>query len=195
MRIWTRLGVTIGILALFGFFAFKTLRSSQFLQTRQKQIAVGLAGAGALLWLIQKVHHKPLEVEGDEAEKYESPFYATGSYWGLILLLCGGLVGGANHMKRTLGRTDWKDRIASLENVIRIPKFANARARAANANSAPEVKLQGIGFNPNPAKSSAIINGQTVLCGESAGGVKVLSMNAGSVTVDVTGQVKVLTLK
>lgn len=195
MRIWTRLGVSIAILATFGFFAFKALKSSNFLRARQKHIAMTLAGAGALLWLAQKVHSKPLEVEGDDAEKYASPFYATGSYWGVLLLLSGAMVGGSNHARRWAESPEVKARFASTESLFRLPAFARAQARGRNANSVPEPNLQGIGFNPNPSRCSAIINGHTLFVGESGGGVKVLSINAGSVTVDASGQVKVLTMK
>jgi hypothetical protein len=193
MRIWTRLGVSLVILAAFGFFAYKGLKSSHFLQARQKQIAMTLAGAGVLLWLVQKVHHKPVEVDADEAQQYISPFYATGSYWGVILLLCGTMVGGSTRIEQTLGSGNLKARFAALENLVRLPKFASARA--AKTNPVPDLKLQGIGFSPNPAKSSVIINGQTLMCGESGQGVKVLSINAGSVTVETAGQVTVLTLR
>jgi hypothetical protein len=195
MRIWSRLGVAVVILAAFGFFAFKALRSSHFLQARQKHIAITLAGAGVLLYLIQKAHYKPLEVEGEEAEKYMTPFYATGTYWGVILLLCGTMVGFSNEINQSIGSGQWKTRLAFLDNFKRLPRFTSAQARATKANSLPELRLQGIGFNPNPAKSSVIINGQTLLCGESADGLKVLSINAGSVTVESAGQVRVLTLK
>jgi hypothetical protein len=196
MRIWTRLGVAIVILGVFGFFALKALKTSNFLLARQKQIAITLAGAGALLWLVQKVHHKPVEVEGEDAEKYITPFYATGSYWGVILLLCGGMVGYSKELKQAVDSAQWKERLGSLEKLVRLPKIGSAHSRTAKANSAPLPKLQGIGFNPNPAKSSVIINGQTLLCGEKTETVKVLSINAGSVTVEVAdGQVKVLTLR
>jgi hypothetical protein len=195
MRFWKCLGVSAAILVAFGFFALKALQSNNFLQERQKQMAIALAGAGALLWLVQKVHHKPVEVESEEAHNYASPFYATGSYWGIILLLCGAMVGGAGQIRQTVGRANWKGRFASLSNMVTLPRQAKANARGPKANTEPEIRLQGIGYNPNPAKSSVIINGQTLLCGESAGGIKVLSINAGSVTVEAAGQVKVLTLK
>jgi hypothetical protein len=195
MRIWARLGVSIVILAVFGFFAFKALKSSNFLRARQKQIAIALAGAGTLLYLAQRVHSKPVEVDGDDADKYASPFYATGSYWGVIFLLAGAMVGGSNHAQRWLGSSDLKARLGSAESLLRFAKLTKAQARSDGANPSQELRLQGIGFNPNPARCSAIINGQTLLVGESAGGIKVLSINAGSVTVDDSGEVKVLTMK
>ena len=195
MRIWTRLGVTIAILAVIGFFAFKALKSSNFLRARQKQIAITLAGAGALLFLIRKVHSKPLDVQGEEAAQYESPFYAKGTYWGVMLMLSGAMVGGANHAERLVGTSDLTARLGSATNLLRFPKLTTVNARSESASPPLEVRLQGIGYSPNPARCSAIINGQTLLVGENAGGVKVLSINAGSVTVEANGDVQVLTLK
>lgn len=195
MRIWTRVGISICILAVFGFFAYKALGSSNFLRARQKQIAITLAGAGALLWLAQKVHSKPLDVDADDAEKYAAPFYHTASYWGVILVLSGVMVGGSPHARRWYNSSDLKERLASRESLFNFPKFVQARSKRGKSNTQPEIKLQGIGFNPNPARCSAIINGQTLMSGETAGGVKVLSINAGSVTVEAGGEVQVLTLK
>ncbi|MCL5098775.1 MAG: hypothetical protein M1608_14840 [Candidatus Omnitrophica bacterium] len=56
----------------------------------------------------------------------------------------------------------------------------------------PALKLEGIAFRPT--KSSAIINGQILYVGDAWHGVRVVAIDRQTVTVDLDGQRKVLTM-
>src|SRR5690349_18521103 len=111
MKIWSRLALSVVVLALFGFFALRALEKSSFLKARQTHVAICLAGAGALLWLIHKVHNRP--VEGQDGRLLLSPFYARASYWGTLMMLCGGFVGGQERALQYVRSSEAKTRLAS----------------------------------------------------------------------------------
>jgi hypothetical protein len=191
MKPWRGLAVAIAILALFGFFALKALDSSSFLKARQKHIAICLAGAGALLWLAQKVHSKP--VEGQDGSLLISPFYARASYWGALMMLCGGFVGGEERGRQYIQSSEMKARLSSAENLLHnLPNLAKVNGRSRKTNSQPYLKMQGICYSA--AKSTAIINGQTVGVGDRVAGAKVLAITASGVTVELSGETKTLAM-
>lgn len=70
---------------------------------------------------------------------------------------------------------------------------AAASTTAAENESAASYKLQGIIYRPsNP---SAVINSKAVFVGESVGGARVRSITERSVTLEVGGETRVLTLQ
>jgi hypothetical protein len=190
MKLWSRLALSVAILALFGFFALKALGSSPFLKARQKHIAICIAGAGALILLIHKVHNRP--VEGQDGQVLLSPFYARASYWGTLMMLCGGFVGGEERGRQYLQSPELKARITTAESALQnLPNLAKGRSKS-KTNSQPSLKMQGICYSPN--KSTAIINGQTVGVGDRIAGAKVLAITASGVTLEMGGGTKTLAM-
>ncbi len=63
----------------------------------------------------------------------------------------------------------------------------------AEAQPAANFKLQGIFFRPS--SPSAVVNARTVFIGDSVGSAKVRAIDERSVTLDVAGETKVLTLR
>ncbi|HUR45577.1 MAG TPA: hypothetical protein VMZ27_06805 [Candidatus Saccharimonadales bacterium] len=191
MKIWSRLALSIVVLALFGFFALRALEKSSFLKARQNHVAICLAGAGALLWLIHKVHNRP--VEGQDGKFLVSPFYARASYWGTLMMVCGGFVAGQEKGFQYVRSSEAKSRLMSAENWVKnLPALSKVHARGAKTNSSPSLKMQGICYSP--AKSTAIINGQTVGVGDHIAGAKVLAITASGVTIQMSGETRTLAM-
>jgi hypothetical protein len=191
MKLWRALALSIAILALFGFFAVKALSSSSFLKARQNHIAICLAGAGALVFLAQKVHSRP--VEGQDGQVLFSPFYARASYWATLMMLCGGFVAGEERGRQYLRSQDMQAKLYSAEHLLQnIPNLAKNRGKSSKTNSQPYLKMQGICYSPS--KSTAIINGQTVGVGDRVGGAKVLAISPTGVTIELSGETKTLAM-
>jgi hypothetical protein len=191
MKPWRVLALSVAILALFGFFAVKALSSSSFLKARQKHIAICIAGAGALLWLAQKVHSRP--VEGQDGQVLYSPLYARASYWATLMMLCGGFVGGEARGRQYIQSPEMRAKLSSAEHLFHsLPELAKNRGRSSKTNSQPSLKMQGICYSA--AKSTAIINGQTVGVGDRIAGAKVLAITASGVTIELKGETKTLAM-
>jgi hypothetical protein len=77
------------------------------------------------------------------------------------------------------------------------PASTNTTTSVASTEPAPttssELKLQGVFYRPS--KPSAVINGKTVYRGDKVENARVISIGKRSVTVQVNGETKVLTLE
>jgi hypothetical protein len=195
MNIWTRLGISVAILAAFCILASETFKRHPELHARKKAIAGALAGAGTLLWLVGKVH-------GNGGEEFKSrDRVITTRFCGSMLAACAGIVTNITPIQQAMqapasllhpmSRADAREPAATP--TTKSSKPSRSLFRRESSSAAAPLKVQGIIFQQkNP---SAIINGKTVFVGDRVGEARVITIERGAVTVEIARQTCILALK
>ena len=182
----------MAILAIFCIVATEVFKRHPELHPRKKVIAGALAGGGALLWLIGKVHGG-----SDEGKTADRIF--TMRFCGSMLAACAGIVSNITPIQQAM---------QSPASILNMAKRANARdagpaserkgessrpsffRRASAKASGGPLRVQGIIFQRKAP--SAIINGKTVFVGDRVGEARVVAIDRNAVTVEVERQTCVL---
>ena len=192
MNIWVRLGISVAILAFFAIVTTEVFKRHPELHERKKVIAGVLGGAGALLFLVAKVH-------GNNSEEAPNPDRIfTMRFCGSMLAACAGIVTNITPIQHVVSNpgsvlhTAARERPKSKAEEAE-PVHPNPNQPAAKANFPKNARLQGIIFNPK--SPSAIINGKTVFVGDRVGYARVASIARDSVTLEIDEQKLVLAVR
>jgi uncharacterized membrane protein YjfL (UPF0719 family) len=187
VRILARLGIVIVMLAIFCFVATEVFRRRPELHLHKKAIAGALAGGGALLWLIGKVHGKG----EDGTSKNGGP---------VALRFCGGVLAGAGAIvscvipiSQAIASPQTFAQVIVQKHLSSILKKPGAGHSGTTETAKGPLKVQGIFFRTNDP--SAIINGQTVFVGDRIGAARITAIERQSVTVEIAQEKKVLSFR
>jgi hypothetical protein len=164
-------------------------KANSFMHRNGALLCIMLGIAGFTLWLMggfagilsDRLNKNETE-RADEIETARPPGFARRSEsWGLIFMLAAGAV---SPFIATY----------SPQPVV----VARARPSASITNAAPAIvfpplNLQGITFQGQ--KSSALINGRVLFAGEGIGNVRIVTIEASRVIVEMDGQTKTLSLR
>jgi hypothetical protein len=181
------------VLAILCFAASEVFRRHPELLVHRKAIAACIAGAGAMLWFVAKVH-------GNSDETIEKPKgVLTVSFFALILTGLGAVITFIVPISECVSSPQTFIRAHASEHLTRLPELFRAQNSAILAR-AEKVKgkdstlqIQGIFYKTNDA--SAIINGQTVFVGDHVGAARVLAIERQSVTIEVAQEKKILAFR
>lgn len=191
MNIWSLLGVSVGVIALFSIAVHEMCRTREFYDAYRWFVIVGFGWLGVFLfiWGRIKITHQSRrrrariesgEITAEEAE-YETPFFFFSSaYWGVMLIVFGAIL----------------LMIAPDPGAVKsMPVLASEPAPSAPAPppvTFPELDLQGLVYQK--VRASALINGKTYFEGDTVGDVLVKAIKPESVVVELNGEEKTLDL-
>jgi hypothetical protein len=192
MNIWSLLGVSVAITALFSIAFNELCRDQAFYESYRWFLIVGFGWLGVILFIwgrwkssrqTRRFQTQQANAQaGQEVEEPERPFFFfSAAYWGVMFVIFGAIM------------------------LVIAPSYTVAKARA-STNSVipqkpepappvtfPDLKMQGVVFRqPNP---SVLINGHTYFTGDTVGETKVVAIGPTNVTLELHGQTKILNLE
>lgn len=188
MNIWTRLGISVALAALFYITMAESLQSTLLYQVHKWRICAGLLVAGAVLffagsWLNRRRNRRYQtqqaalpEQDRDADPRQAEPFLLFNmAYWGIVTVLFSVITVFIvpSHHKPEKQK----------------PQVA-ARATPPPPTNVPSFKFQGMtlrGANP-----SALINGRTYFIGDLVGEAKVLAIETNQAVLEWRGTKVVL---
>lgn len=165
-----RAGATLGIIAIQSTLGLELARRAEPLGVRPLFGAIGIGGVGAVLMLCRCKRFAE-----ESAAKAVLNFYRSPQYWGTMILVGACLVYcfvPEHELRPMPKREPAPPKKAEMKPPIAEPVF-------------PKLQLSGIVLNG--PRSSAIINRETVLVGETIANVRLLSVAQDSITVDYKG--------
>lgn len=193
--IWTILGCSIAVVAIFCVAVAEFLVGTPFFEARRPFFAMGLAICGAVLWFWgrRRTEKKASENPEDEADTHAFVL-ADLRYWGPMLVILGliTLFIQTLHQKEPV---TVQARVAPAQ-VTPPPPPPEPASPAPEPKRAPAtfpvVKLQGVIFKAE--NSTAIINGQSFAIGDRIGDAVLKEINRDGVILKIDEQVKSILL-
>jgi len=200
MNLWSRLGVSVAIAAIFCIAATELL---PFCGGYKWHICATFFSAGAILWIVGRglnakaAKLKPLEDLSEDSDTGQRFLLGTLTYWGPMLIVLGLLLLFIDPVRsvRAVAARSAPNPIAAasqaVTNALPSPKVAPTATNRPVVF--PTLRLQGLIYRqPNP---SALINGRTFFMGDYVGDAKVILIDTERVVLEQEGYYKVLAWK
>ena len=174
MNIWSRLGISVALVAAFCGLALKTLQHQSFYAAHRWYVCGGLAALGVILVLAGNAlntarRRRFLELRSDTEENESGeetrdpgqPFFlANVAYWGLMLVAFGASTALIRPVPPKVEIVQAREPVTNAPVVTNVVTVATPEV----PTNAPVIKLQGLVFRePN---SSVLINGRTYFVGD-----------------------------
>jgi hypothetical protein len=191
MNIWSLLGVSVGVIALFSIAVHEMCRTREFYEAYRWFVIVGFGWLGVFLFIWGRIkittqarrrraRIESGEITAEEAE-YEMPFFFLSSaYWGVMLIVFGAVL--------LMIAPD----PGAVKTVSVLASEPVPAAPAPPPVSFPELNLQGLVYQK--VRASALINGKTYFEGDTIGDVLVKAIHPKNVVVELNGEEKTLDL-
>jgi hypothetical protein len=186
--IWTILGVSVAVLAVFSISVAEMLVGKPIFENNREYIAGGLAAAGVVAYFIGRVLESRRAAAASDQASHRFLLFDL-RYWGPMLLALGIIT----LFIRPLRHAKIEQIYTAAKNV---PQKVLAREIEPEKPVAPAVfpdlKIQGVIYrNERPV---AIINGDSYSVGDRLGNVIVKSIDRRSVLLEMGTEVRLLTL-
>lgn len=203
MNIWSRLGFSVAMAAIFCIAAAELLQTRKYFEDYKIYICSAFLLSGAVLGLSGWVANSrraaarpkakllaPEREISDQEPSVEGPIPTSLAYWGVMVGIFGAIL--FFMQPRYVAALPVAARTPAPPKPAPVPQPAtNYQAKASLVPIAP-LKLQGVTYQPsNP---SALIDGRTYFVGDSVGRAKVIAIDQEQVVVEQQGQTKVLRL-
>jgi hypothetical protein len=186
--IWTILGCSIAVVAIFCVAVAEFLVGTPFFEARRPFFAMGLAICGAVLWFWGRRRTEKKAAEASEEETDTRVFVlADLRYWGPMLVILGviTLFIQTLHQKEPV---TVQARVAPAP-VVQPPPPPEPVPQPKKAPATfPVIKLQGVIWKAE--NSTAIINGQSFAIGDRIGDAVLKMINRDGVVLGIDDQVK-----
>jgi hypothetical protein len=192
--IWTILGISVAIVAVFCISVAETLVGTPGFEHHREYIAATLAAAGIGAWFIGRYlgrKHRVPETENAETVSANRFVLIDLRYWGPMLLVLGVITLFIRPLRQT-------KEVASAAPapvpkpvlVVEAPKPETPAPKGPVLF--PTLKMQGVFFRET--RPFAIINGHSYAVGDHVGDVIVKAIDRTSVMLELAGELKLLTL-
>jgi hypothetical protein len=186
--IWTILGVSVAIVAVFCVAVAETLVGKPGFESHREYVAGVLVILGALGWFIGRYLSRRRTARGDESRRF---ILADFRYWGPLFVTLGIITLFIQPLKKmNEAPVAAAPRPAPKVEVAAAPAPDPPKLRA--PVSFPALKMQGVFFRKD--RPFAIINGDSYTMGDHVGDVTVKTIDRKSVVVELSGELKLLTL-
>jgi hypothetical protein len=210
MNIWSRLGISVSIVATFCIIMTEVFQSRSFYEIYKWYICAGFLAMGCVIWIVGRVLNartsakarQPDAAEGGEETENETnpdnaaPMLLNLCYWGPMVFVFGIIIIFIVPYKEQPSQTaavrtnDVKKAVPAPTNVP--PAEVKLQPKAPTPKVSPLLKLQGIVYRlPDP---SALINGRTYFVGDQIEEARVVAIQENSATLAWGGQFHVLVL-
>jgi hypothetical protein len=195
----SRIGFLVAVVLLVTIGGNAAITQIDVLQENSAVICIGIALAGFISWGTGRWAEARLARSGQGAKSAadalatEHPlgFLNSRKYWGLILLVCAGMltcVVNRHHgiPDLTVRANEYVTNYITITNVVTITNHVGPP-------TFPAMELAGVVLNGN--KSSALINGRILHVGEMLGNVQLVSVDEEHATVELGGYTRTLVLR
>lgn len=191
--IWTILGCSIAVVAIFCVAVAEFLVGTPFFEARRPYFAMGLAICGAILWFWgrRRTEKKVEEASEDEAD-VQVFVLADLRYWGPMLVILGmiTLFIQTLHQKEPV---TVQARVVPVQKEVPPPPVPEPAPQPKKAPATfPAIKLQGVILKAE--NSMAIINGQSFAVGDRIGDAVLKEISREGVILEIDSQVKSILL-
>jgi len=189
--LWTILGFSVGILAVFCITVAETLVPLPMFDQFRPYAAIALGVAGGVFWFIGRALGRKLAANGGNPRF----ILVDLRYWGPMLMVFGLITLFIRPLRQT--HTDAPQMVARPAPkpavvVAKVPEPPKPQPVIQAPPVFPRMKMQGVFFRS--AHPFAIINGQSYTVGDHVGEVLVRSIDKESVLVEFGGEIKTLTM-
>lgn len=194
--IWTILGVSVAIVAVFCISVAETLLGKPIFENHRQYIAGAFGALGVVAFLIGlRIKGKRREDQEDnhDAELSKNFLLLDLRYWGPMLLVLGAITLFIRPLKQTKVEVVAVAKPAAKEVVVQAPKAAPEISKPKAPVTFPALKMQGLILGEE--RPIAIINGRSYTVGDHVGEVVIASINREGVVLELDGELKSLTLK
>jgi hypothetical protein len=210
MNIWSRLGISVAIVATFCIIMTEVFQSKSFYETYKWYICAGFLAMGCIIWIggrllnartAAKAKQPDVPAEGEETENETNPGNAPPMllnlcYWGPMVFVFGIIIIFIVPYKEQPSQTA----VVRTNNVKRAapaptnvpPTEVKLQPKAPTPKVSPLLRLQGIVYRlPDP---SVLINGRTYFVGDQIEEAKLVAIQENSATLAWDGRFQVLVL-
>jgi hypothetical protein len=196
--IWTILGVSVAIVAVFCISVAETLLGKAVFENHRQYIALAFGAFGVVTFCIGlrlKGKRRAGQKENpDDAELSKNFILLDLRYWGPMLLVLGAITLFIRPLKQTkVEQVVAVAKPAAKEIVVQAPKPAPEISKPKAPVAFPALKMQGVILGEE--RTIAIINGRSYSVGDHVGNVVIASINREGVVLELDGELKSLTLK
>jgi hypothetical protein len=190
--IWTTLGVSVAIVAIFCISVAEALVGKSAFEQHREYVAGALAIAGVAAWFIGRHFDEKRRAAHRDSQPRRFVLFDL-KYWGPMLLVLGVITLFIRPLRK-----------ANVEVVQAPPKPAPKLVVKAEKPKEPEppkpkapvvfpaLKMQGVFFRER--RPFAIINGESYAVGDRLGDVTIKAIGRTTVTLELSGEQKLLTL-
>ncbi len=188
--IWTILGISVAIMAVFCISMAETVVGNSFFETYRHYIAatIGIFGIGCLI-------AGRIVAAGDDKSEGASKRFVLFDlrYWGPMLVALGIITVFIRPLRFTKEVQKVVVAAAPKKQPPPVVKAEPPPPPKAEPAKFPKLKMQGVIFSED--RPVAIINGHSYTVGDRLGEVQVKSIDRGSVKLELEGQFLTLTMK
>jgi len=195
--IWTVLGISVGIVALFCIASSEMLLGHPLIEKYRYETAAAFVVAGIIAWFAGRHRNRKRRMLAEEGEDEKAPrtfILFDLRYWGPMLLALGCITLFIRPVQRLANEP---------RPVATKPRQKNAVAAAIPIETAkpgvkppvtfPRLKLQGLFYRED--RPFAIIEGHSFTVGDHIGGVEIKSIGRSRVVIELSGEVRFLDLQ
>jgi hypothetical protein len=194
MNIWTRLGISVALAALFYIAVAEMLQDKHVYEVHKWRFCIGFVVAGIALffvgsWLNRRTRARYQagqatlpEQERDYDPAQGEPFMLFNlAYWGVMFVIFSGIIVVVVPTPRAEEKPKAEVAVRSTNKPVQFP---------APPTNPPALKLQGVTIRD--ATRSALINGRTYFIGNMVGEAKVIAIETNHAILDWRGTQLVL---
>ena len=193
--IWTILGVSVAIVAVFCISVAETLVGKPLFEQNRHYVAAVLVAAGVAAWFVGRHlgdrRRATANVLSDEETSSRSFVLLDLRYWGPMLLALGVITLFIRPLRAAPTVAAAPRREPPKVAVVAPPRAPEPVKTNAPVRF-PPLKMQGVIFRED--HPFAIINGQSYTIGDHVGQVEIKSIDRSGVVLELSGQVKLLSL-
>ena len=192
--IWTILGVSVAIVAVFCISVAETLVGKPIFEQNRHYVAAVLVAAGVTAWFVGRhlaSRRDALKILEDDTETTRSFVLLDLRYWGPMLLALGVITLFIRPLRSAAPSVAVAPRPEPRKVAVVTPP-APEPVKTNAPVTFPPLKMQGVIFREN--HPFAIINGQSYTVGDHVGEVEVKAIDRTGVVLELSGEVKLLSL-
>lgn len=189
--IWTILGVSVGVVAIFCVAMSELLVGNPAFEAHRAECAVALGIAGIIVWLIGRHRERKRQAAPDEDGDVRPFMLLDPRYWGPMLIILGITTVFIQTLRQkpevvVLAKTPTPKAVVPPPAPVVVVPVTNAPVVF------PRLKVQGVIVSPG--QSFVIINGRSYGVGDQVEDVVVKEITRTGATIEKEGQLQVLFL-
>ena len=193
--IWTILGFSVGILAIFCIAVAETIVGKSVFELNRMYIAGVFVVAGVAAWFIGRHLGGKKRIENEEEGVTARFVLFDLRYWGPMLVILGIItlfIRPLRQEKAEVANAAARPPVKKVVEAV-VPPPQPEPPRPKLPVSFPELKMQGLFLNEKVPY--AIINGQSYAVGDHLGDITIKAIDRTGVMLELSGEMKMLTLR
>jgi hypothetical protein len=194
--IWTILGFSVGIVAFFCIVVAETIVGKSVFEQNRMYIAGVFVAAGVAAWFIGRHLGKKKPKQDDEEDLAPRFLLFDLRYWGPMLVTLGIItlfIRPLRHQQVEVATAPTQPPVKKVVEAVVPPPPQPEPPKPKEPVTFPELKMQGLFLNEKIPY--AIINGQSYAVGDHLGEITIKAIDRTGVMLELSGEMKMLTLR